>query len=364
MKTFKFNAIAPKQGAQKKVFGITCSASQVLQFAEIDRIGRREDGSLRGFQRSQVQSHIHEIKQYLERDDAILPNAIVVAFTSNVSIREVEGGLAAIEISTPQGKKPGLVVDGQQRLTALSLMENKDFEIFVNCLVCDSEEELRRQFILINNTRPLPKSLIYELLPSVDALPARLSMRVDAARLTEMLNYDERSSLRGQIKQHTHPDGTIQDSVFQRMLMHSLSDGVLHELMNATEDGLSKCFDLISDYFEAIQTVFEADWVGHNPRTSRLVHGSGIIAMGFVMEDIASSEPELTVAHFEERLFSIKSNCAWTAGNWNFGPGEMRKWNDLQVLPRDFLQLSRYLIRNLRRSSKNVRGNIAWATAN
>ena len=101
MKTFKFNAIAPKQGAQKKVFGISCSASQVLQFADLDRIGREEDGSLRGFQRSQVQSHINEIKQYLERDDAILPNAIVVAFTSNVSIREVEGGLAAIEISAP-----------------------------------------------------------------------------------------------------------------------------------------------------------------------------------------------------------------------------------------------------------------------
>jgi hypothetical protein len=118
--------------------------------------------------------------------------------------------------------------------------------------------------------------------------------------------------------------------------------------MNASEDGLSRCFDLVSDYFAAVQSVFEDDWVGHNPRTSRLVHGSGIIAMGFLMEDIALSESELSVAHIEDQLRTIKSDCNWTSGNWNFGPGEMRKWNDLQVLPKDFLQLSNFLIRKLR----------------
>ena len=130
--------------------------------------------------------------------------------------------------------------------------------------------------------------------------------------------------------------------------MHSFSDGILHELMNASEDGIGKCFDLISDFFAAVQTVFEAEWVGHNPRTSRLVHGSGIIAMGFVMEDIASSGKDLSIPVFEEKLLIIRPICAWTNGNWNFGPGEMRKWNDLQVLPKDYLQLSNFLIRKLR----------------
>jgi len=355
MKTFKYNAIVPRQGSEQKVFGICCKASEVLKFAEIDRIGRNADGTLRGFQRSQVQSHIKEIKDYLQRDDAILPNAVVVAFTSNVNVREVDGGLAAIEINVPQGNKPGLVVDGQQRLTALSILEDKDFEIFVNCLLCESEEELRRQFILINNTKPLPKSLIYELLPSVGALPARLSMRTDAARLTEMLNYDESSSLKGQIKQHTHPDGVIQDSVFQRMLMHSLSDGVLHELMNSSEDGLSHCFDLVSDFFATVQNVFEREWVDHNPRTSRLVHGSGLIAMGFVMEEIVATDSKFTSSNFEEKLLLIKPVCAWTEGNWNFGPGEIRKWNDLQVIPKDYLQLTNFLIRTLRRENSNMK---------
>src|SRR3546814_7697995 len=78
---------------------------------------------------------------------------------------------------------PGFVVDGQQRLSALAEVD-RDFQVFVSALICRDEAELRRQFVLINNSKPLPKSLIYELLPTVDDLPARLSRRSEAADLT------------------------------------------------------------------------------------------------------------------------------------------------------------------------------------
>ena len=48
---------------------------------------------------------------------------------------------------------------------ALSMLEEKDFEVFVSALICKDNDELQKQFILINNTRPLAKELIYELLP-------------------------------------------------------------------------------------------------------------------------------------------------------------------------------------------------------
>ena len=84
----------------------------------------------------------------------------------------------------------GLVVDGQQRLTALSQV-GRDFQVFVSALICKDEAELRRQFVLINNTRPLPKSLIYELLPTVDDLPARLSKRSQAAESDGSAQFQE-----------------------------------------------------------------------------------------------------------------------------------------------------------------------------
>ena len=65
----------------------------------------------------------------------------------------------------------------------------RTFEVFVSALICADESELRRQFVLINNTRPLPKSLIYELLPTVDGLPRGFN-RAFAAELTARLNYD------------------------------------------------------------------------------------------------------------------------------------------------------------------------------
>jgi DGQHR domain-containing protein len=126
--------------------------------------------------------------------------------------------------TSPKGP-PGLVVDGQQRLTALSQLDDKDFEIFVSALICSDEAELRRQFVLINNARPLPKSLIYELLPGVEGLPHRLSHRARAADLVARLNYDNRSSLCAMIYQHTNPGGIIRDTAIQRVIMNSLNDG-------------------------------------------------------------------------------------------------------------------------------------------
>ena len=62
-------------------------------------------------------------------------------------------------------------------------LDGGDFEVLVSAVICGDEAELRRQFVLVNNTRPLPKSLIYELLPGVDGLPSRLSNRSFASEL-------------------------------------------------------------------------------------------------------------------------------------------------------------------------------------
>ncbi len=162
---------------------------------------------------------------------------------------------------------PGLVVDGQQRLTALSEVD-RDFQVFVSALICRDEAELRRQFVLINNTKPLPKSLIYELLPSVNDLPPRLSRRSVAADLTARLNF-EHTALQGYIKQHTQPDGIIADTVVQKIIMESLTNGVMRELID-TPRGRDRCVRLVSNFFEAVKKVFPEAWHGRtsSPTTS------------------------------------------------------------------------------------------------
>ena len=343
-KIFRYSAVVPTQSSEHKVFGFCASATDIFEFAEIDRIGRTEQGRLRGFQRPKVSAHIREIREYLEQENAVLPNSVVVAFTEGVTLKRGKGGVSQLTIRASKDKKPGLIVDGQQRLSALEDLTEKKFEVMVTGLVCQNGDELRKQFILINNTRPLSKQLIYELLPTVDGLPVRLSSRSTAASLVERLNYDEASSLHGQINQHTNPDGVVRDTTIQKVIMNSLSDGVLREKWRQ-KDGFDQCFRLLSDFFGAVQKVFQEDWKEHTPKTSRLVHGCGLVAMGYLMEFIHSTTGASTTTQFANHLVKIKPVTAWTKGYWDFGPENKRKWNSLQNVPKDYRELSYFLLR-------------------
>ena len=110
----EFPAVIADQSADHKVVTIAARASEVLQFASIDRVARDAQGELSGFQRPQVAAHIREIQDYLEKPDSVLPNAIVVAFTGDVALDEIGDGIGRLTIDVSKGK-PGLVVDGQQR---------------------------------------------------------------------------------------------------------------------------------------------------------------------------------------------------------------------------------------------------------
>ncbi len=350
MTTFTYLGVRAKQSSNHEVISIAAKASDVLQYSRIDRAGRTSTGSLTGFQRPQIASHINEIRDYLRTDDAVLPNPIVVAFIGNVEVKPRDGHMVDLTISTTQEQgAPGFVVDGQQRLTALAGLPDKDFEIFVSILICKDVEELRRQFVLINSTRPLPKALIYELLPGVKGLPKRLTARSFAAMLTERLNFDFDSSLRGMILQHTNPGGIIRDTALQKIIMQSMSDGAIREFPSNEQFG--RGFNLISEFFAGVQKVFPDDWKGHNARTSRLVHGAGIMAMGFVMETIAARHGAKTATEFADGLKILKGRTAWTSGYWQFSETEKVPWNAVENTPRQIMALAQHLVSIVRRNS-------------
>src|SRR3546814_20393891 len=104
-------------------------------------------------------------------------------WSSDVCSSDLKTGRCRVRIDVSNGPA-GLVVDGQQRLSALTQMNGTDFQVFVSAVVCADDAELRRQFVLINNTSPLPKSLIYELFPPVSGSPRCLS---DLFRAVELL---------------------------------------------------------------------------------------------------------------------------------------------------------------------------------
>lgn len=353
MTTYRFKAVRARQAAGHDVFVFAALPKEVLEFSEIERVGRKDDGQLKGFQRHQIASHIKEIRDYLVRDDALLPNAVIIAFIDGVKVTQKSGGVVDVEIDTSNGK-PGFVVDGQQRLTALSGISKPGFEVFVSALVCKDYNELRQQFVLINNTRPLPKTLIYELLPTVDGLPERFTSRKFSARIVDLLNFTRESALYGEVKQHTNPKGVISDTAMQKLIMNSASDGAIRDLLQY-EDRDHQAYSLVNEFFLAVEAVYGPEWTGMSPRLSRLRHGAGIVAMGFVMDLLYAAEGAITQHQFERGLRLLKPHTAWTSGQWTLDEFDHRPWNGIQNTPSDIDLLTRYLVSSLKRALRKPR---------
>jgi len=328
---------------------------QLHKFCTISRVTRHEGEGLNGYQRPEVVSHITQIREYLESENPMLPNAIVVAFDDSVSFTPSErnGNLDApfartgiLDIPIREGiaeaDKPGWIVDGQQRAAALRDARIRGFPVCIVGFVADGLEEQRQQFILVNATKPLPKGLIYELLPSTEGkLPLALQKRRHPALLSERLNFDEHSPLEGMIRTPTNGTGFITDNSMLKMIENSLSDGVLY-LYDDIEDQL----DVLKQFWSAVKTVFPEAW-GEPPRKSRLMHGAGVVSMGFLMDTIADRhrrKRELTSRVFEKDLQPMRDVCRWTEGYWDFGPDNRLKWNEVQNVPRHIQLLSNHLL--------------------
>ncbi len=359
MEKISFNCLIAKQSPDTKVLTFVAKSNEIAKIARVSRLGRTDNQELFGFQRTQIGQHINDIHDYLEENNAVLPNSIILAFTKGINLFPAKGGKEGkveISLETPQ---VGLIVDGQQRFTALSMLENKDFEIFVSAIICKNETELQKQFILINNTKPLPKDLIYELLPTVNGIPVRLSGRSFASSLTQKLNFLKNGSLEGLIKIHTNPTGVIASTSMHRVVMNSKTNGALRDIYKAKgEDG---CVALIDNFFSAVRSVFENDWyrkdgkgrniVVHTPRTSRLVHGAGIISLGHIMDTAFALKRSETKGEFIDMLEIIKPFTAWTSGTWNFKPTP-KHWSEIQNVSPDIRQLREYLFHALNNGLK------------
>lgn len=355
MTTFKYKAIRASQAPDHDVFCFAAHPHDVLKFSEIERVGRDESGHLKGFQRHQVASHIKEIRDYLGREDALLPNAVIVAFIDGVKVRELADGVVEVTVDA-EAEKPGFVVDGQQRLSALAGLDKPNFQVFVSALVCKDYNELRQQFILINNTRPLPKTLIYELLPEVEGLPERFTNRKFSARVVDRLNYSRGGVFFGEIRQHTNPAGVLSDAAMQRLVMNSAAQGAIREFIRF-DDYEERSVQLLNEFFEAVRTVFGTEWVGMTPRTSRIRHGAGLVALGFVMEHLYTTFGATTRREFQPGLELLRDNghTAWTSGQWRLAEDDVRSWNGIQNTPYDIDLLANHLVRCLKRELRRAR---------
>ena len=101
----------------------------------------------------------------------------------------------------------------------------------------------------------------------------------------------------------------------------------------------------LKDFWAAVGQVYRPAW-GLPPRRSRLMHGAGIVSLGFVMDAIADRhrQPARRPSSSSGRTWKLREVCRWTDGHWDFGPGAVSKWNEIQNTPKDIQLLANYLL--------------------
>ncbi|WP_204017688.1 DGQHR domain-containing protein DpdB [Sphaerimonospora thailandensis] len=341
-------------------------AKDVLQFADISRVSRDEAGKLIGYQRPQVKKHIQEIVQYLDSDLPIFPNPIIMALSPRVHFRSTRGGNRHLDDGvsdtgrlfiprSDEGEpRPAWIVDGQQRALALAQTQRQDFPVPIAAFVADTINLQRDQFVRINNTKPLPRGLVTELLPEVNSpLPPRLAIRKAPSQLCDILNSDKSSPFYGLVRRASttasnRTSAVVTDTGVVDMIQESLvsSSGCLFPYRDIVkgETDFGGIIQALFLYWSAVRDTFPEAW-GRPPEKSRLMHGAGIRSMGRLMDRILGTVDPLqkdASDTIRKHLQLIAPHCRWTSGSWD----ELgHRWNEIENVPKHVQELSNYLIR-------------------
>jgi DGQHR domain-containing protein len=357
-------ALRITQAAQAPLYMFTLTAGEILEVADISRVSRDDLGELIGYQRPEVRSHIQEITDYLDSDQPLFPNPIIMALPStvrftcsrgpNVSDGIAASGMLEIPFDRGNGHKPGWIVDGQQRAYAMAAAKRQDFPVPVNAFIADSVDVQRDQFLRINNTKPLPRGLVTELLPKISTpLPPRLSVRKIPSALCDLLNSSDESPFRDLIRRPSadtskRKNAVVTDTSLIQALQESLTSpsGCLFPYRNLSsgETDFTGIWSALVLYWGAVKDTFPKAW-GKPPVQSRLMHGAGIRAMGRLMDRIMASIDARQPGALEQvaaDLALLAPHCHWTEGQWE---GLGLRWNEIQNVPRHIHELSSFLMR-------------------
>jgi DGQHR domain-containing protein len=356
-------ALHTTQGRGLDVYAFFIRGSDIVRVADISRIERDAQDSLKGFQRPEIRQHVKGIVDYLNQGDVLFPNAIILALSPDVKFvasrgSRPEGDTRVSESGTltlpmyDEGQKVAWIVDGQQRSLALAQAQHKDLAVPVVGFVSDRLSVQREQFILVNKAKPLPTRLINELLPETAAivLPRDLAARKVPSELVNLLNQDPASPFYRLVKRASDrksPVAVVTDTALIAVIKNSLSSplGALGPFKPMGREGsgdIAGMYRILTTYWTAVKNCFAEAW-GKDPKQSRLMHSVGLLAMGLLMDAIyARIPPDADIATVQQEVEKVAYVCRWTRGTWE---ALGFAWNELQNTPPHVKKLQDILVR-------------------
>lgn len=217
-------------------------------------------------------------------------------------------------------EKSILLVDGQQRTAALSLVPIDSIpsvEMAATAVIADAEDA-KRVFQVANDTVKISTDFSRALLASMGEPPGYLKsekIRADACKILALT--DNSSPFYKIVK---HPGAKVSkppiayNSLFA--VVGVFSDGLPDDLLGDAE----KLAYVVRRSFHEIQKVWPEAW-GLKPTDSRLTHGAGLRAMAALavsklssfLENGREREDDDTWVLFSQSLERLRTRVVWTA---------------------------------------------------
>jgi len=270
--------VTPKEDQPHNSFYILTMPASIL--ASMKLIPVRYPTSRKGIQRLTDEKRVKEIANYIINKEASFPNTIIVSFTGDVKVREVDSLPDLFRLEIPVIPETAIIIDGQHRLLGMEY-SGIDMNILVTAFLKIPEEKQAAIFRDINfYQRKVNKSLMYDLFHIAKDADYPLMRAIDIA---ERLN--EEGPLQGLIKLTGVGPGIVTQTIFVETLQQFLRPGDIFTQPQYEEVGsLEIQLRVINSYYESLHGHYRNIW--EDPNSYVLLKTQGIYASLMLMRDL------------------------------------------------------------------------------
>lgn len=337
----KLIAIESELGDNTTRFQFTCDGRTIRSFARIHRLDSLAN---EGNQREEIHKHVKKIAEGIRSGNQI-PNSVLLVFLKNqvkeLKISDTEEVIPEsfiiirpesewINISFPHdadktfqrfrsvsldipyrrasfdGEKFALLVDGQQRTAALSLVDIDEvphFSLSVNAVQA-TPEEAKKVFAIANNTVKISTEFLMGLLATMPAdtdtdEPVYLAKERDMAIVVKMICLEMKNSPFYNLAVHPGVKYSGPKPPIAYNSLFAVVQTFHNSPFNLTDS--SSLADAIVRGFEIVKNIWPTEWA-RKPADSKLMHGVGLKSVSRLI----ISKLEIRYAEFKGDLTDAK----------------------------------------------------------
>jgi len=270
--------VTPKKDQPDNSFYVLAMPASIL--ASMKLIPVRYPTLRKGIQRLTDEKRVKEIANYIIHKEASFPNTIIVSFTGDVNVSEVDGLPDLFRLEIPIIPETAVIIDGQHRLLGIEY-SGIDMNILVTAFLKIPEEKQAAIFRDINfYQRKVNKSLMYDLFHIAKDADYPLMRAIDIA---ERLN--EEGPLQGLIKLTGVGPGIVTQTIFVETLQQFLKPERIFTRPQYEEVGsLEIQLRVINSYYESLHGHYRNIW--EDPSLYILLKTQGIYASLMLLHDL------------------------------------------------------------------------------